>query len=37
MLPQAINTPRPDDLVENDIYFSGDNNSTLENNEYFLF
>ncbi|MBD2716057.1 type IX secretion system sortase PorU [Microvirga sp. STR05] len=37
MLPQAISTRRPDDLVENAVYFSGDNNTTLDANEYFLF
>ena len=37
MLPQAISTRRPDDLVENAVYFSGDANATLEANEYFLF
>ncbi|UOQ66831.1 type IX secretion system sortase PorU [Hymenobacter volaticus] len=37
LLPQPISTPRPDDLVENAVYFSGNTNTTLENNEYFLF
>ncbi|MDF7809733.1 type IX secretion system sortase PorU [Hymenobacter sp. YC55] len=37
LLPQPISTPRPDDLAENAIYFSGNTNATLENNEYFLF
>ncbi|UOG75548.1 type IX secretion system sortase PorU [Hymenobacter tibetensis] len=37
LLPQPISTPRPDDLVENAIYFSGDQNPTFESNEYFLF
>ncbi|SHL20995.1 type IX secretion system sortase PorU [Hymenobacter psychrotolerans] len=37
MLPQAISTRRPDDLVENAVYFSGDNNDRLDANEYFLF
>ncbi|HEX8425367.1 type IX secretion system sortase PorU [Hymenobacter sp.] len=37
LLPQPISTPRPDDLVENAVYFSGNTNATLENTEYFLF
>ncbi|WP_375436843.1 type IX secretion system sortase PorU [uncultured Hymenobacter sp.] len=37
LLPQPISTLRPDDLVENAVYFSGNTNATLENNEYFLF
>jgi hypothetical protein len=37
LLPQPISTPRPDDLVENAVYFSGDNSPTFENGEYFLF
>ncbi|AII51459.1 type IX secretion system sortase PorU [Hymenobacter sp. APR13] len=37
LLPQAISTRRPDDLVENAVYFSGDANATLDANEYFLF
>ncbi|MBO0357771.1 type IX secretion system sortase PorU [Hymenobacter sp. BT186] len=37
LLPQPISTSRPDDLVENAVYFSGNTNTNLENGEYFLF
>ncbi|MBC8085190.1 MAG: hypothetical protein H7Z21_18495, partial [Hymenobacter sp.] len=37
LLPQRLSTPRPDDLVENAVYFSGNQNGAFENNEYFLF
>ena len=37
VLPQANSAPRPDDLVENHIYFSGNANATFEDGEYFLF
>lgn len=37
LLPQPISTPRPDDLVENAVYFSGNTNTSFENSEYFLF
>jgi len=37
LLPQANAAPRPDDLVENNIYFQGNNDGTLDANEYFLF
>ncbi|WP_460620396.1 type IX secretion system sortase PorU [Hymenobacter tenuis] len=36
-LPQASSTFRPDDIVENDIQFVGNTNSSLDDNEYFLF
>ena len=37
ILPQANAAPRPDDLVENNLYFQGDGNSTLDAGEFFLF
>ncbi|WP_223651689.1 type IX secretion system sortase PorU [Hymenobacter psoromatis] len=37
ILPQANATPRPDDLVENNLYFQGDGNNTLDAGEFFLF
>ncbi len=37
LLPQANAAPRPDDLVENNLLFVGDNNATFDANEYFLF
>ncbi|GAB2956176.1 type IX secretion system sortase PorU [Hymenobacter coalescens] len=39
MLPQANSADRPDDLLENAIYFAdnGSNNATFDDNEYFLF
>ena len=37
ILPQPNADPRPDDLVENNIYFQGDGNATLDAGEYFLF
>jgi hypothetical protein len=37
LLPQANSAPRPDDLVENNVYFAGNNDGTLDANEYFLF
>ncbi|RYY21582.1 MAG: hypothetical protein EOO36_00415, partial [Cytophagaceae bacterium] len=37
VLPQANAAPRPDDLVENNMLFVGDNNATFDTNEYFLF
>ncbi|OWP62106.1 hypothetical protein CDA63_15765 [Hymenobacter amundsenii] len=36
-LPQPNSTYRPDDLVENNLQFVGDANTTLEDSEYFLF
>ncbi|MGI4870549.1 MAG: type IX secretion system sortase PorU [Janthinobacterium lividum] len=37
ILPQANSAPRPDDLVENNIYFVGNNDNTFDAGEYFLF
>ncbi|OON66791.1 type IX secretion system sortase PorU [Hymenobacter sp. CRA2] len=39
MLPQSNRAARPDDLVENAIYFAdnGSNNATFDSDEYFLF
>jgi hypothetical protein len=37
LLPQANSAPRPDDLVENNIYFQGNNDGVFDANEYFLF
>ncbi|RZK41986.1 MAG: type IX secretion system sortase PorU [Hymenobacter sp.] len=38
VLPQANAAPRPDDLVENNVLFVGDNNDAVfDNSEYFLF
>lgn len=37
MLPQPNSTWRPDDLVENATYFSGNADATLQDNEYWLF
>ncbi|MBJ6110969.1 type IX secretion system sortase PorU [Hymenobacter sp. BT523] len=37
ILPQASAVPRPDDLAENNIRFVGNNDATLDANEYFLF
>ncbi|MVN76871.1 type IX secretion system sortase PorU [Hymenobacter sp. HMF4947] len=37
LLPQANATPRPDDLAENNIYFSGNNDAVFDAGEYFLF
>ena len=38
VLPQANAAPRPDDLVENNVLFVGDNNDNVfDNSEYFLF
>jgi hypothetical protein len=37
LLPQANLAPRPDDLVENNILFVGNNDATFDANEYFLF
>ncbi|GAA4499630.1 type IX secretion system sortase PorU [Hymenobacter ginsengisoli] len=37
LLPQANAAPRPDDLVENNILFVGNNDATFDANEYFLF
>jgi hypothetical protein len=37
LLPQANAAPRPDDLTENNILFVGNNDATLDANEYFLF
>jgi hypothetical protein len=36
-LPQLNSAPRPDDLVENAIYVSGNNDATLSDDEYVLF
>jgi hypothetical protein len=37
ILPQANAAPRPDDLVENNLYFSGNNDASFSADEYFLF
>jgi hypothetical protein len=37
MLPESIADERIDDLIENPIFFSGDNDDIFEENEYFLF
>ncbi|MGI4833327.1 MAG: type IX secretion system sortase PorU [Janthinobacterium lividum] len=37
LLPQANATPRPDDLVENNVLFVGNADATLDAGEYFLF
>ena len=37
LLPQANATPRPDDLVENNILFVGNADATFDASEYFLF
>ncbi|QDA59631.1 type IX secretion system sortase PorU [Hymenobacter jejuensis] len=37
MLPQANSARRPDDLAENDIFVSGNNNATFDDDEYVLF
>jgi hypothetical protein len=37
MLPESNNQPRYDDLVENAIYVSGNNNSTFGKTDYILF
>jgi hypothetical protein len=37
VLPQANDVPRPDDLVENNVLFVGDNNGAFDDTEYFLF
>ncbi|WP_303312314.1 type IX secretion system sortase PorU [Hymenobacter sp. BT730] len=36
-LPQLNSAPRPDDLVENAIYVSGNNDATFNDEEYVLF
>ncbi|RZK45827.1 MAG: hypothetical protein EOO59_20315, partial [Hymenobacter sp.] len=37
LLPQANSAPRPDDLVENSIFFQGNGDATFTADEYFLF
>jgi len=37
ILPQANAAPRPDDLVENNLYFKGNADNVLGSDEYFLF
>ena len=37
LLPQANATPRPDDLVENNVLFVGNTDATFDAGEYFLF
>ena len=37
LLPQANSAPRPDDLVENNILFVGNNDGVFDASEYFLF
>lgn len=37
LLPQANATPRPDDLVENNLYFKGNTDNVFGSDEYFLF
>ncbi len=37
LLPQANATPRPDDLVENNLYFKGNPDNVFGSDEYFLF
>ena len=37
MLPQANDAERDNDLVENAIYVSGENDSSFDNNDYVLF
>ena len=37
LLPQANATPRPDDLVENNILFVGNGDAVFTADEYFLF
>ncbi len=36
-LPESILSPRPSDLVENAIYFSGGNDSVFNDGDYILF
>ncbi|TDN37773.1 type IX secretion system sortase PorU [Hymenobacter sp. UV11] len=37
LLPQANATPRPDDLVENNLYFKGNTDNVFGSDEYLLF
>jgi len=37
MLPQAMNKPRPIDLIENHIYISGEDDGEFNTSDYILF
>jgi len=37
MLPQAMNKPRPIDLIENNIYISGEEDGEFNTSDYILF